>query len=587
MSMHIDVVPNRKSPPAILVRESYREDGKVKKRTLANISNWDPEVIAGLRVLFKGGHASATSLQDQFRIERSLPHGHVAAVLGVLRGIGLHTDLERKSGSQRALAMALIAGRILFPGSKLALSRHLNSATATSTLGEELGLDEVDEHDLYGAMRWLLQRQEKIEARLAKKHLPEDTAVLYDLTSTYYEGSTCPLAEFGHNRDKKKGKRQINIGLLCNSEGCPVSVEVFPGSTSDPATVASQIKTLRERFGLERIIIVGDRGMLTNARIDQIREDETNHYGWISALRSGQIRKLADAGALQLELFDQRDLAEISSEEHFPGERLVVCRNPALARERERKRKELLAATEEKLQTIADACQRARAPYRGKDKIARRVERECAKYKMLKHFELTITETSLEFVRNEDAIVREAALDGIYIVRAGRVSPQEMDTDKLVETYKSLSQVERAFRAMKTTVLNVRPIFHREEDMVRAHVLVCLLACHLQWHMEQMLKASLFNDEVPGGAPRESPVGKANRSDRAQRKAASKRAEDGQPVHSFTTLLQDLATLCRMAIRPAVAGAGSFHKLTEPTPVQAKALDLLGVTPKEIPACSQ
>lgn len=595
--MHIDVVPNRKSRPAILVRESYREDGKVKKRTLANISNWDPEVIAGLRVLFKGGHASATPLQDQFRIERSLPHGHVAAVLGVLRGIGLHTTLERKSGSQRALAMALIAGRILFPGSKLALSRHLNSATATSTLGEELDLDEVDEHDLYGAMRWLLERQEKIEGRLAKEHLPEDTAVLYDLTSTYYEGSTCPLAEFGHNRDKKRGKRQINIGLLCNSEGCPVSVEVFPGSTGDPATVASQIKTLRERFGLERIIIVGDRGMLTNARIDELREDQTNHYGWISALRSGQIRKLADSGELQPELFDQRDLAEISSEEHFPGERLVVCRNPALAAERGRKRNELLTATEEKLQTIADACQRARAiadacqraraPYHGKDKIARRVERECSKYKMLKHFELTISETSLEFVRREESIIREAALDGIYIVRAGRVSQQEMDTEKLVETYKSLSQVERAFRAMKTTVLNVRPIFHREEDMVRAHVLVCMLACHLQWHLERALKASLFNDEVPGGAPRKSPVAKARRSERAERKVASKQTEDGQPAHSFSTLLGDLATLSRMTIRPIISGAGSFHKLTESTEVQAKALALLGVIPKAIPACSQ
>lgn len=585
--MHIDVVPNRKSPPAILVRESYREDGKVKKRTLANISNWDPEVIAGLRVLFKGGHASATALPDQFSVERSLPHGHVAAVLGALRGIRLHTTLERKSGEQRALAIAMIAGRLLFPGSKLALSRHLSPATATSTLGEELGLGEVDEHDLYGAMRWLLKRQEKIEGRLAKEHLAEDTAVLYDLTSTYYEGSTCSLAEFGHNRDKKRGKRQINIGLLCNSEGCPVSVEVFPGSTGDPATVASQIATLRERFGLGRIIIVGDRGMLTNARIDEIREDETNRYAWISALRSGQIRKLAHSGAFQPELFDQCDLAEIVSEEHFPGERLVVCLNPALAAERGRKRNELLAATEQQLQTIADACQRTRAPYRGKDKIARRVERECAKYKMLKHFELTITESSLEFVRNEEAIAREAALDGIYIVRAGRVSKKEMNAQKLVETYKSLSQVERAFRAMKTTVLNVRPIFHREEDMVRAHVLVCMLACHLQWHMERSLKASLFNDEVPGGAPRKSPVAKACRSERAKLKVASKKAEDGQPAHSFATLLEDLATLSRITIRPAIPGADTFHKLAEPTAVQAKALDLLGVTPKAIPACSQ
>jgi transposase len=587
VTMHIDVIPNRNSPPAILVRESYREDGKVRKRTLANISNWDPEVIAGLRVLFKGGHASSAALEEQFSIERSLPHGHVAAVLGTLRGIGLHADLERKSGGQRALAIALIAGRILFPGSKLALSRQLSPATATSTLGEELGLGEVDEHDLYGAMRWLLERQEKIEARLAGKHMPEDTAVLYDLTSTYYEGSTCPLAEFGHSRDKKKGKRQINIGLLCNSEGCPVAVEVFPGSTGDPATVASQIRTLRERFGLERVVVVGDRGMLTNARIDELREDETNHYGWISALRSGQIRKLANSGDLQLELFDETDLAEISSEEHFPGERLVVCRNPLLAAERERKRNDLLDATEAKLQAIGEACRRVRAPYHGKDRIARRVERECARYRMLKHFKLSFTETSLEFGRDEEAIAREASLDGIYVVRAGRVSKREMNAEKLVETYKSLSQVERAFRAMKTTVLNLRPIFHREEDMVRAHVLVCMLACNVQWHLEKELKASLFNDEVPGGAPRKSPVAKARRSERAQTKVADKKTEDGRPAHSFATLLEDLATLCRITIRPAIKGAATFNKLTEATPVQAKALAQLGVTPKAIPACSQ
>ena len=424
VAMHIDTVPNRNSPPAILVRESYREDGKVKKRTLANISNWDPEVIAGLRVLLKGGHASATALQDQFRIERSLPHGHVAAVLGTLRGIGLHADLGtqvRRAAcpghrhDRRTHPFPRLQARALASPQPRHRHQHAGRGTRSGRGGRTRSL-----------------RRHALAAGAAGKHrrppgqrtLAEDTAVLYDLTSTYYEGSTCPLAEFGHNRDKKRGKRQINIGLLCNSEGCPVSVEVFPGSTGDPATVASQIKTLRERFGLKRVIIVGDRGMLTNARIDEIREDETNRYGWISALRSGQIRKLANSGELQPELFDQCDLAEIASEEHFPGERLVVCRNPALAAERERKRNELLAATEEKLQTIAEACQRARAPYRGKDKIARRVERECAKYKMLKHFELTITETSLEFVRDEEAVAREAALDGIYIVRAGRVSPR-------------------------------------------------------------------------------------------------------------------------------------------------------------------
>jgi hypothetical protein len=585
--MHIDIIPNRTSPPAILVRESYREGGKVRKRTLANISDWDPEVIAGLRVLFKGGHASSVPLEDSFAIERSLPHGHVAAVLGTLQAIGLHRVLERQSSGSRALAMALIAGRVLFPGSKLALSRQLSAATATSTLGEELGLGEVDEHDLYRAMRWLLERQDAIEARLAKEHLPEDCAVLYDLTSTYYEGSTCPLAEFGYNRDGKKGKRQINIGLLCNSGGCPVSVRTYPGSTGDPATVADQIEALRERFGLKRVIIVGDRGMLTSARIDELRADPDGRYGWISALRSGQIRALADSGHIQPELFDERDLAEITCEELFPGERLVVCRNPALAAERARKRAELLAATEEKLQTIAAATRRARAPYRGKDRIARRVERECAKYHMLKHFRLEITETSLTFARDGEAIALEAALDGIYVIRAGRVAPGEMTGARLVETYKSLSRVERSFRGLKTTILKVRPIFHREEDMVRAHVFVCMLACHLEWHMRRALKPALFDDETPGGAPRESPVAKARRSEQGEAKAAAKTTDDGLPVHSFATLLGDLATLCRHVIRPAIAGARTFRKLTHPTAVQAKALALLGITPKAIPACSQ
>ncbi len=580
--MYIEAVPNRNSPPAILIRESYRDDnGKVKKRTLANISDWDPEVIAGLKVLFKGGTASALPLEDQFTIERSLPHGHVAAVLGVFRQLGLHNILERKNSRERSLAIALIVGRILFPGSKLALSRHLNPDTATSTLGEELKLGEVDEHDLYRGMRWLLERQPKIEARLADERLCEGTAVLYDLTSTYYEGSTCPLAEFGHNRDKKQGKKQINFGLLCDAGGCPISVEVFPGSTADPSTVSSQLKTLSERFGLKRVIIVGDRGMLTSARIKEINESTglLDDYGWISALRSGQIRKLANTEAFQPELFDERDLAEIVSEELFPNERLVVCRNPALGEERARKRIELLDVTEEKLRTIAEACQRTRAPYRGKDKIGRRIERECAKYKMLKHFDIKITETGMTYTRKEESIRQEAALDGFYVVRAGRIATQEMDAKRLVETYKSLSGVERAFRAMKTTALDVRPIFHRDEDMVRAHIFLCMLSCYLRWHLEQQLKPALFNDEEKE-SPRKNPVAKAKRSKQGNAKASTKKAEDGKPLHSFATLLEDLATLSRITVKPAIKGAKTFNKLSNPTTIQAKILGLINVTPK-------
>lgn len=584
--MYIESVPNRNSPPAVLLRESYRdENGKVKKRTLANITHWKPEVVAGLKVLLKGGHASDLPLEEQFTIERSLPHGHVAAVLGKFKQLGMPTLLDRRSSSERNLATALIAGRLLHPCSKLALSRHLSRQTATSTLGEELSLDEeVSELDLYRAMRWLLERQPRIERRLAKAHLHDGDPTLYDLTSTYYEGSTCVLAQRGHNRDGKKGKRQINFGLLCAPNGCPVAVEVFPGSTADPTTVEGQIEKLRQRFGIRRVILVGDRGMLTSARIEALRE--TGDLAWISALQAPQVKKLLENGVVQPELFDQTDLAEIRCEEHFPGERLVACFNPNLRHERTRKRDELLDVTETRLAKIAAACARPKNPYRGKDRIARRIEREAGKYKMLKHFEMTITEDSLTYQRKTDQIKTEADLDGIYIVRAGRVGPEQMHSEQLVETYKSLSGVERAFRGLKTTSLHVRPIFHREEDMVRAHIFLCMLAYHLQWHLQQELKPVLFADEVPGGAPRPSPVAKARRSQKAETKVARKKSEDGAPLHSLRTLFADLATLCRNTVRPAVKGASVFYKLTDPTPLQHKIFNMLKITPAPKP-CSQ
>ena len=590
--MYIESVPNRHSPPAILVRESFRdEQGNVKKRTLANVSDWDPGVIAGLKVLLKGGQASAVPLAEQFEIQRSLPHGHVAAVLGTLFQTGLHTVIDRRDSRERALCLALIVSRILDPGSKLALSRQLDTATATSTLGQELGLGEVDEQDIYSAMRWLFDRQDAIEKRLARIHLGEGSTVLYDLTSTYYEGSKCVLAARGHNRDGKTGKRQINFGLLTDSHGCPVAIEAFTGNTADPATVGHQLKTLRGKFGLKKVILVGDRGMLTSARIEALRTDATlDQFAWISALRTEQVRKIAAAGHLQAELFDETDLAEITSDEDFPGERLVVCRNPALAAERTRKRSELLDATEKKLTEIAAACRRSRTPFKGQPNIARRVEREAAKYKMLKHFELEIGDTDLTWKRREAEIAEEAAMDGNYIVRAGRVSAEELDAGGLVRTYKSLSGVERAFRGIKTTSLRVRPIFHREEDMVRAHLLVCMLAWHLRWQLEQRLKPVLFNDEEPGGAPRKSPVAKARRSASGNQKAATRQTNTAAPlpVHSFATLMSDLGTLTRNTLRPNIPGApASIYKLTEPTANQAKALELLGVTPRTLPASSQ
>ena len=584
--MYIEAVPNRNSPPAILLRESYRsEDGKVKKRTIANLSSWKPEVIEGLRVLLKGGSASDKPLEEQFKVERTLPHGHVAAVLGLFRKLGMFPLLARQRSEERSLAAALIVSRLLDPGSKLALSRQLSRRTATSTLGEELGLEEkVSEKDLYRAMAWLLARQDKIEQRLGKKHLSSSDPILYDLSSTYYEGSTCVLAQRGYSRDGKPGTRQINFGLLCSCEGCPVSVEVFPGNTGDPATVQAQVDKLRERFGMERILLVGDRGMLTSARIEALKE--CDGIAWISALQNAGVRQLARSGSLQMELFDQQDLVEIRCEEDFPGERLVVCMNPLLREERARKRTELLEVTERKLQEIAAACTRERNPYRGKDRIARRVEREAGKYKMLKHFKLSFSETGLGFERCESSITEESALDGLYVVRAKEKGTEHMDQAQLVRTYKSLSGVESAFRSIKTETLHVRPVFHRQEEMVRAHIFLCMLAYHLQWHLTKILKPLLFEDEVDGGAPRTSPVAKAHRSQAAETKASEKQTPDGLCVHSFKTLLSELATLCRVTIRPDIKKADNFFKLTEPTQIQEAVFNLLGFKPQLAP-CSQ
>jgi len=582
--MYIESVPNRNSPPAVLLRESYRdEDGKVRKRTLANLSSLDPETIAGLKAVLKGSSVSDRPLEEQFEVERTLPHGHVALALGMFSQCGMFNLLGRKNNVQRSLAAALIVGRLLDPGSKLALSRQLSRESATHTLSEELGLPEkISEKDLYEAMGWLLDRQEKIEARLAEQHLSPGQPILYDLSSTYYEGSTCVLAQRGYSRDGKKGTRQINFGLLCSQAGCPVAVEVFPGNTADSSTVEAQVEKLQKRFNLQRILLVGDRGMLTTARLEALRE--CPDISWISALQSAAIRKLADEGCIQMDLFDQRDLAEVRCEEDFPGERLVVCLNPLLREERARKRNELMQATEAALARIAAASARARNPYRGKDRIARRVEREAGKYKMLKHFTLKIEETGLNYQRDLSSIEAEAVLDGIYVVRARQEGTKHLNADELVSTYKSLSGVESAFRSIKTETINVRPIFHREEDMVRAHIFLCMLAYHLQWHLTRALKPLLFEDEVAGGAPRENAVAKAQRSNNAEAKAATKRTADGEvPLHSFTSLLKELSTLCRVTLRPAAEKAACFFKLSNPTQVQQKAFELLGLQPQIMP----
>ena len=579
--MYIEPVPNRNSPPCILLRESIREGKKTRKRTIANLTSWPKELLENFRILLKGGRASEHSLEESFEIVRSRAHGHAHAVVALIKKLGLPAIIDRKDSPQRRLVLATIAGRILFPGSKLALARELSPDTASSTLGELCGLEQdkaVEVKEIYSAMRWLFEKQPNIERKLAKEHLKDGTLVLYDLTSTWYEGDTCPLAEHGHNCDGKTGKKQINIGLLCDGRGCPIACEAFKGSTADPNTLATQIAKLRERFGLSKVILVGDRGMITSARIDEEFRD-VDGLGWISALRNDAIAKLVKEQAFQPELFDECALAEINCEELYPGERLVVCRNPRLAKERAERRKALLEATEEALQKVKAAVDRACNPYRGKDRIARRIEREIAKYKMLKHFELKIGEDSLEWTRDEGSIEGESRLDGLYVVRAGRVSAEEMDGEGLVRSYKSLANVEKAFRNIKTVDLQVRPIFHSDEEMVRAHIFICMLGYYVDWHLREALAPMLFaeEDREAAEAKRENIVAPAQRSETTLSKVASKVDWQGRPVHSLRTLLGHLSSIVSSTFRPKLEGAPTFEKITQPTEDQARAFELLGV----------
>ena len=574
--MFIESVRNRNSPPCLLLRETYRDAGKVRHRTLANLSKWPKPVVEGLRALLKGRRdpvVPGCAPGQSFKITRSLPHGHVSAVLSTMHKLGLPRLLGSKACPERDLCMAMSAARILFPGSKLAASRALGTQTLNSTLARECGIQEdPHENDLYAAMDWLLPRQNRIEKALASRHLDEGSLVLYDLSSSYFEGKQCPLAKLGHNRDGKKGKLQIEYGLLCNGAGTPVAIEVFEGDTADPATLGSQILKLRERFGLRRLVLVGDRGMITQARIDEeLRGVEG--LDWITALRSSQIAALARNGLIEQSLFDEKNLAEIQSPD-FPGERLVVCRNPLLASSRARKREELLQATEKNLAKIRDAVNRTKAPLHGRAKIGLRAGRIINKHKMAKHFALTITDTSFSFARREEKIAAEAAIDGIYVVRT---SSQEegLEAADIVERYKSLSLVENAFRSIKTVDLKVRPIHHRNADRVRSHVFLCLLAYYVEWHMRSVLKSVLFDDEEPS-TTRPDPVAPKEPSRSAKAKARTKRTPDAQPVHSFQSLLEDLATITRNTIVPAIPSAPGWDQDTEPTPLQKKILDLLG-----------
>jgi Transposase DDE domain len=573
--MYVARVPNRGSPPAILLRESYREAGKVKNRTLANLSSWPEAKVDALARVLKGQPPPAADLDEAFEITRSLPHGHVAAVLGTARALGLEELIDPAPSRHRDLVAAMAVAQVIAPDSKLAIARGLREETAASSLGEVLGVGSCDEDDLYEAMDYLHARQQKIQDALAARHLAGGTLVLYDVSSAAFEGRTCPPGAIGHPKDVVRGRLQIVYGLLTSPDGIPVAIEVFKGNTGDPKTVAAQVTKVKDRFGIAKVVLVGDRGMLTAARL---REDvRPAHLDWITALRAPQVKALARDGDLQLTLSGQADLAEITSPD-FPGERLVACKNPFGEAERARKGESLLQATEADLAKIAAACARARRPLRGTDTIAVRVDRVLTKRKVAKHFTIDIGEDHLRYARNQDSITAEAALDGIYVLRTS-VGAGDLGSGEVVSAYKALAQVERAFRAFNTD-LDIRPIRHRTETRVRAHVFLRMLSYYITWHMQARLAPLLFADDDKPAArsARPSPVAPAARSPRALAKAATKHTPRDLPVHSLATLLADLGTICLNTIAPADPALPGFRLVTTPTPLQRHALEQLGVS---------
>jgi hypothetical protein len=572
--MYVATVPNRGSPPAVLLRESYREGGKVKNRTLANLSHWPEHKVEALRQALKGT-APVGDLASSFEIARSLPHGHIAAVLGTLRRLGLEELLHPEPSRHRDLVTAMVVAQVIDPASKLATSRGLRQESASSSLGEVLGVSSCDEDDLYEAMDWIGSRQASIEDALAARHLEGGTLVLYDVSSAAFEGRTCSLGALGHPKDGVRGRLQIVYGLLTNADGVPIAIEVFKGNTGDPTTVASQVKKIKERFRISHVCVVGDRGMLTKARLkDDVIPAELDY---LTALRAPEVKSLVEAGVIQLGLFDVQDLFEIAHPD-YEGERLVCAKNPLLAEERARKRESLLAATEAELEKIAAAVRRDRRPLRGTEAIALRVGTVLGRYKMAKHFAIEIGDASFRFSRKEDQIAAEAALDGIYVLRTS-VSGDALSATQVVSSYKALAGVERAFRAFNTD-LDIRPIRHRTEERVRAHVFLRMLSYYVTLHMERALAPMLFKDDDKEMADqtRTSPVAPAMRSSSARRKLTTKRTAEHLPAHSFKSLLADLATVAANRIQPTDAGLPGFAMITTPTPLQRRAFELLGVS---------
>jgi len=566
VDMHINIVPNRGSSPTVLLRESYRDGSKVCKRTLANLSALSAAQVQMIRATLRGDVLQP--IDKTFKITSSRAHGHVQAVALAMQRLGFASLLASKPCAQRDLVAAMVASRILFPATKLATTRLWH----TNTLAEDFGVADATEDDLYRAMDWLLAGQDRIQKKLAARHLTDDALVLYDLSSSYFEGSCCPLAKLGYSRDGKRGTLQVNYGLLTDDRGCPVAISVHPGNTSDSSTFMPQVTRLREEFGIKHMVMVGERGMISQKAIDEMSTD--SDVAWITALRSSSIRTLVEQRHLQLGLFDERNLLEISSPD-FPGERLLACRNPELAKLRGHTRDDLLIATERSLEKIKVRVDAGKLV--GKDKIGVAVGKVVNQYKVAKHFELAIDDHSFTFTRLADRIAAEAALDGLYVIRTC-VMAQRMDAATCVRTYKSLAQVERAFRSIKTMDLKVRPIHHHLEGRVRAHIFLCMLAYYVEWHMRQAWAELMFADEDQAAKLARDPVAPARRSDAAKQKVLSRTLEDGSPTHSYQTLLKELETIVRNTCRtPTSAGdAPTFQITTTPNDKQKRALELIG-----------
>ena len=565
VAMHIDGVPNRTSRPTYLLRESYREGKKVRKRTLANLSALSDEQIEAIRAVL-AGH-SVRPVEELWQITRSRSHGAVQAVRVAMQRLGFESLIASRPSPERDAVCAMVAARVLAPHTKLATTRWWH----TTTLAEEYRMVDTDETDLYAAMDWLLERQGQIERKLAARHLSEGALALYDLSSSYFEGNCCPLAKIGYSRDGKRNTPQVNYGLLTTRAGCPVAISVYQGNTSDASTLMPQVAQLREQFGLERLVLVGDRGMISHKAIETLRS--LDGLAWITALKSAQIRTLVQGGELQLDLFDERNLFEFSHPD-FPGERLMACRNVELGRLRAHKRQALLEATAQELQKVQTRIENGALA--GRDKIGLRIGKVLNKYKVGKHFALSIEERALTFKRLEQQIAAEAALDGLYVIRTS-VPNQQMTSAEAVRSYKALAEVERAFRSMKTIDLHIRPIHHRLESRVRTHIFLCMLAYYVEWHMREAWRELMFADEDLERKKHRDPVAAAGRSEAALEKVHTRKLKDGSPVHSFRTLLEDLSTIVRNTCEARVGqrSGSSFQMNTMPNPAQQRAMQLL------------